>query len=223
MLLHHKWWARLALALSFFATVLACRTSDLLIAQQPTNTPTRTPRPTFTPLPKATDTLVPTLTPPPTAVPTKAPTLRPTARPATAKPPPTSAPPPVVVPPTAVPAPQMQYGQNTLACQHAGNQYIKGRVYDSSDPSANGVGGVTVALGGADGANAYVTIKSEGDGFYTFTLSTPGGGAQAGTYYVWLNDGNGRRISDIGGPINMKPTAEDTSCWAGAVDFWRRF
>ncbi len=220
----NKGWIRLVLALAVFATVLACRTSDLLIAEQPTNTPTRTPRPTFTPLPKATNTEVPTL-PPPTVAPTKAPTAKPaTAKPPTAKPP-TAKPPtavPVVVQPTAVP---MQYGQNTGQCQHAGNQYVKGRIYDSQDASANGVGGVKVALGGADGANAYVTVTSEGDGFYTFTLSTPGGGGQAGTYYVWLMDGSGRRISDIGGPIKMNPVGPDdpNACWAGGVDFWRRF
>ncbi len=224
-MLLNKWWARLTLALLVFATVLACRTSDVFIAQQPTNTPTRTPRPTFTPLPKSTDTPVPTVPPPPppTAVPTTAPTKKPTPRPPTPKPP-TAVPPPVVQPTSPPPAPKFPYAANPATCVHAGNQYIKGKVYDSSDPSANGVPGLKVAMGGADGSNPYVTIKNEDDGFYTFTLTTAGSGAQAGTYYIWLMDGNGNRISDVGGPIKMNPVGPDAAgtCWAGSVDFWKR-
>ncbi len=80
-------------------------------------------------------------------------------------------------------------------------------------------------MGGADGANAYVVIKNEDDGFYTFTLTTAGAGAQAGTYYIWLLDGSGNRISDVGGPIKMNPVGPDApgACWAGSVDFWKRY
>ncbi|MBM3127853.1 MAG: hypothetical protein FJ009_04360 [Chloroflexi bacterium] len=68
-----------------------------------------------------------------------------------------------------------------------------------------------------------MTVKSEWDGFYTFTLSTPGQPANAGTYHIWLIEG-GRRVSDIGGPIRMNPVGPDAAgtCWAGSVDFYRR-
>lgn len=117
----------------------------------------------------------------------------------------------------------MAYGTANLKCEHAGNQYIKGRVYDSRDPSANGVPGVMMALGGAGGTDPWVTTRNEDDGFYTFTLSGVGEGGKAGTYYVWIIEG-GKRISDVGGPINMNPVGPDApgTCWAGSVDFWRR-
>jgi hypothetical protein len=212
------WGARLALGLIFIAGALACRTSDIFLAQA-TTVPTRTPRPTFTPLPPPTDTPEPTATIPPSPSPKPAvrPTVRATARPATPVPPP----PPAA--PTTPPQPQFQYAANPASCTHAGNQYIKGRVYDSSDPSANGVAGLMMALGGADGNNAYVTTPNEYDGVYTFTLTPEGGAANAGTYYVWILDGSGKRISDVGGPINFNLAGPDASnsCWAGSVDFWR--
>jgi hypothetical protein len=98
-------------------------------------------------------------------------------------------------------------------------------VYDSSNPDAGGVADLKVGLGGADGSTSWIPpIKTEGDGFYTFTLSTPGGGANAGTYYVWLMDASGARISDVGGPVKMNPVGPDVpgTCWAGGIDFWRR-
>jgi hypothetical protein len=123
-----------------------------------------------------------------------------------------------------VPAPSFEYAANPASCSHAGNQYVKGRVYDSKDPSANGVAGLKIGLGDSTGTNPWVTITNEGDGFYTFTLTGVGQAANRGTYYVWVMDGSGKRISDVGGPINMNPVGPDAAgtCWAGSVDFWRR-
>lgn len=235
----NKWGIRLAMAGMFFLVVLACSSPTELFIAEATATSTRTPRPTFTPLPKATDlpTLMPTLPPPPTSAPATQVSVKATAKPPTAKPPtakpaatkaptqapvvqPTSPPPP---PPTA--APRFEYAANPASCAHAGNQYIKGRVYDSGNPSANGVPSLKMALGGADGNNSWVTTNNEDDGFYTFTLSIPGGGTNpAGAYYVWILDKSGKRISDVGGPINLNPVGPDAAgtCWAGSVDFWRR-
>ena len=59
----------------------------------------------------------------------------------------------VVVPPTAPPAPtvsQMTYGQETRDCVHAGNQYIKGKVYDGHGSDATGVPGQMIALDGGE-------------------------------------------------------------------------
>lgn len=218
-----NWAARIALGILFFAGVLACRVTDELIAQGPTVTPTRTPRPTFTPIPLPTQTTAPSPTAPPTNPPPtlKPPTLRPSPIPTKR---PNTAPPPQPTSPAKPTTSPFQYAANPATCVHAGNQYIKGKVYDSKDPNANGVGGLKMAMGGADGNNAYVTTPNEYDGFYTFTLTTSGSGAQAGTYYIWILDGSGRRISDVGGPINMNPVGPDApgACWAGSVDFWRR-
>lgn len=211
------WGRRLALS-ALILGALGCHLTDTFLAQaQPTPTRTRMPRPTFTPVPPTPTPIPPTPVPPPTA--TRVPPTA-TRRPPT-KPPPTNPPPPP--PPQPTPQPQFEYGTANLNCAHAGNQYIKGRVYDSSDPSAGGVADITVALGDSTGTNPWVTIKSEGDGFYTFTLSAPGQPANPGTYYIWLMQG-GRRVSDIGGPIRMNPVGPDApgTCWAGAVDFYRR-
>lgn len=222
-----KWGLRLVLGALIFAGALACRTSDIFVAQV-TVTPTRTPRPTFTPIPKATDTTVPTSTslppPPPTIAASATATKRPTLRPATPRPP-TPIPQVVAPPPPPPPAAKFQYAANPPTCAHAGNQYIKGRVYDSSDSSANGVSGLMMALGGAGGTDPWVTTRNEDDGFYTFTLAAPGSPAKpAGTYYIWIQDGSGKRISDVGGPININPLGPDAAgtCWAGSVDFWKR-
>ncbi len=226
MLLHMRW-VRLVFGIALFAGVLACQTSDIIfVAQQATATPTRTPRPTFTPLPTLTLTPAPTPTQPP-APPTLAPTKKPTPRPATRVPtkPPTLPPAPPPAQPPQPPASKFQYGANPAWCEHSGLTYIKGRIYDSSSSDANGVGGVKIALGGAGGTDSWVPpIKSEDDGYYTFILSQPNQPANKGTYHLWLMDGTGNRISDIGGPIvinGLGPDA-DGSCWAGHVDFWRR-
>lgn len=223
-------WVRLVFGAVFFAAMLACQATDIVqVAQQPTATSTRTPRPTFTPLPTLTLTPLPTATkPPPTRTATRKPTARPPTRVPT-KPPPTQppAPPPPPPPaqPTQPPAPQFAYAANPPFCFHAGGSYIKAKVYDSSDPSANGVGGILVALGGAAGTDIWVgPIAAFEDGVYSFTLTPDGGGAKNGTFHVWLVDSNKNRISDIGGPIviNGLPDTDPASCWAGGVDFWRR-
>jgi hypothetical protein len=119
----------------------------------------------------------------------------------------------------------MAFAQATRDCTHAGNQYIKGKVYDGVGSDAGGVPGQMLALGGADGTNAWVTVRNEDDGFYTFTLAGVGQPAAPGTFYVWMYDkASGKRISDVGGPIKMNPVGPDVpgTCWAGSVDFWKR-
>jgi hypothetical protein len=213
-----SWGIRFALIVLVLGT-LGCQLTNTFLAQATViPTRTRTPRPTFTRVIPSPTPLPPSPTVPPTA--TRVPPTA-TRRPAT-KPPPTV--PPAPPPPQPPPPPQFPYGTTNVGCTHAGNQYIKGRVYDSASPDASGVGGITVALGDATGTNPWVTIRTEPDGFYTFTLSTPGGpGTARGPHYVWLIEG-GRRVSDVGGPINMNPVGPDVpgTCWAGVVDFYRR-
>ncbi|MBI5304362.1 MAG: hypothetical protein HY868_19670 [Chloroflexi bacterium] len=216
------WGGRLLLGCILVLAALACQSADILVTQlQPTATPTRTVRPTFTPIPPTATLVPPSPTPPPTIAPTptRTPTRRPTARPPTAVPPP-----PVVVQPTAVVS-KMPYAANPASCTHSGGQYIKGKVYDSSDPSAYGVSGLKVALGGGGGTDPWIVINNFDDGVYSFTLAGDAGPYKpAGTYYVWVMDSNGNRISDVGGPININPLPPDAAgtCWAGSVDFWRR-
>ncbi|MCL4489518.1 MAG: hypothetical protein M1570_15525 [Chloroflexi bacterium] len=231
-----QWWARLALVGILFVATLACRTEDLLVAQQPSATPTHTPRPTFTPLPSptvvATIPVIPTEIAVPTAVPvvatkapTRAPIKKPTARPPTARPP---TQPPVVVAPTQPPAPptpvpvHYTYQATAVTCTHAGNAFIKGAVYNDKNDINSKTPGIKVAMGAADGSTQWVPpVTTDQYGEYTFVL-TPNG-PRPGSYWVWVLDGQGNRISQIGGPINMNNLSENdpNSCWFGSVDFYK--
>ncbi|MBI5029208.1 MAG: hypothetical protein HZB51_01675 [Chloroflexi bacterium] len=218
--------ARFALGLVLLSGALACRITDEFIASSaPTPTRTRTPRPTFTPIPLPTETFtpVPTVPPPPTSAPV--PTRTPTRRPATAVPrPPTAV--PVVVQPTAVPGPTSspyQWHANPPGCEHAGGVFVKARVYGDKNNPDSGMEGVKVVLGGKDGGRFDIPpVTTSWDGTYSFTLSADGAPPFKGTVYVWLIDGSGNRMSDIGGPINFNGLGPDNGgCWHGWVDFWR--
>ncbi len=212
MQLRH-WGARLALGALFFAGALACRTADVFVAQA-TAVPTKTPRPTFTPMPSPTNTLLPTATPLPTSTPrpTARPTPRPTARPPTPVPQPTAVPQP--------PKPTFEYRVASYKCEHSGGSWLKGHVYsDANDPNS-AVPGLTVAFGGA-GGDAYGKGETDGNGDFAFTLTADGTGPKLGTFYIWITDGSGNRISDMAGPIKINglgPDAPDT-CWAGWAFF----
>lgn len=216
--MYSKWGMRPALAALLFFAVLACRTTDVFIAQA-TVTPTRTPRPTYTPIPQATDTPVPTetATPAPTATPTKRPS---TPRPPTPKPP-TAVPQPAATPQPTV-SPYEFHANPPLPCTHSGLTYLKGTVYlNKDDPNSRYVGAI-VALGPPDGSTVYDVIKTGDDGEYSFILSAPGQ-PRPGYWGLWLVDPSYRRKSDIGGPIvtNDLPADNPNSCWASGVDFWK--
>ncbi len=218
----NRWAALLSLALLLFIGGIACETTDrvLSIAQARTATPTRTrtPRPTFTAVPTATDTPVPpTNTPPP--LPTRTATRRPpTPRPPTPKPPPTS--PPVVLPTT----PRYQYSAASWGCEHSGSSWIKGSVYaDKNDPNS-GMPGVRVVFGGAGGDAFQKPELTGGDGVFAFTLTTDSDHRAApGTYYVWVVDANGNRISEMAGPIKIEGGSSDSTCWAGTAFFTKNY
>ncbi len=210
---------RFVLVFILFVGALACRTSDIFIAEV-TVTPTRTPRPTFTPLPTMTNTPLPlptdTFTPAPSATATKKPA---TPRPPTAKPPTAVPPPPAAPQPTVSP---YEFHANPPSCTHSGLTFIKGTVYlDKNDPNSKYVGAV-VALGPPDGGTVYEMIKTDDYGEYTFVLSGQGQ-ARPGSWAVWLVTPAGQRKSDIGGPIvtNNLPADNPSACWAGGVDFWK--
>jgi len=214
------WGIRLALGFVFCVSALGCHLTDTFVAQATiTPTRTRTVKPTFTPIPP-TSTPVP---PSPTALPspTLKPTVRPTPRPPT-KPPPTK--PPAPPPPSGPTASPYEWHVNPPGCEHSGLTYIKGAIYSNKNDPGSRTSGVRVALGAADGANQYVPpVTSDDNGEYTFILSDPGTPGRVGTWYVWIIDSNGRRISDIGGPMNTNNLAPDApgTCWHGWVDFWK--
>ncbi len=214
----NKWAAWLALALALFIGGLACQTTDriLSVAQANTATPTRTrtPRPTFTPLPPPTETPAPTATPTPIP-PTRTPTRRPTARPTL---PPT--PKPVIAQPTT---PRYQYSAASFRCEHSGGSWLKGHVYADKNDSDSAVPGVKVVFGGAGGDAYAPPVLTDGNGDYAFTLTPDGGGAKIGTYYIWIVDGSGNRISEMAGPINIDGKGPDNGCWAGWAFFTKNF
>lgn len=208
-------WPALAVVIIFGG--LACQTGDkiLTIAQGNTATPTRTRtvRPTFTPQPTDTSTPLPTSTPVP---PTRTPTRRPTPRPPTPKPPPTaSAPQPTVF--------AYQFHATPPTCEHAGQSYIKGTVYGDKNDPGSGMPGMKVVLGGAGGDKYDGPNTTDDYGDYTFILSLEGQGARPGTYYTWVVDGSGNRISEMGGPmvLNGLPDTNPATCWVGHVYFYR--
>lgn len=225
----NRWAAWLSLALLLFIGGLACETTDrvLSVAQAKTEAPTRTrtPRPTFTAVPSATATSIPTDTPLP--IPTRTATRRPlTPKPPTPKPPPTAPPAPAASPQPTTPT--WQFSVAGVSCEHAGQYYIKGSVYADKNDPGSGMPGVLVAIGGSGGDQFQPANTTDGNGDYTYILSLPPDpGSQDGkTYYVWVVDSSGKRLSPIGGPIamNKKPDNGDgTSCWAGHVFFTKNF
>lgn len=187
----------------------------VLAALQATWTPTRTSTPTETPLPTLTP--LATLTPLPTITPS--PTRTSTRRPPTRIPRPT-------VPPVPT-SPPYAYRTVYQSCQHAGGTYIEGTVYASSFgvPQA----GVRVAMSSGPGPGRaetfYLTSGQQGRsaGYYIFTLA--GNGPAPGTYYVWVDNGNGGALSDpFAGRVNTNRSGPDDTgaCWRAVVDFVRQ-
>ena len=207
------WGFRLMLGLVLFAGVLSCRLSDTLLAQaQPTTTPTRTPRPTFTPPPPPSPTIIPpTVAKTVTRTPTRAPTRAPTAKPVVV---PTS--PPAPAQPTT---PPYHFKSANKGCEHSGQTFIQGTVYDVP-PSTSPLNGVTVVMSGSpDGAIAdQKQSGTDGDGFYSMIVSAYGA-ANGEKRWVWVVEG-GKRASDIV-EFDFNNLKEDNpqSCFRGFVDF----
>ncbi len=214
-------------AFIFFTLAMLIRQVYMTPPEVAVATPTPTRTPTFTPLP--TDTPTPLLTPTPTStrvVPpaTPTPTFTPTftpAPPTPTSPPPTATPvPPTPTPraPTATPTPAYDYHTANVGCYHSGDTFIEGTVWEGGAPK----NGVTVRLSWApDGPAAadYVTGTDPGRSGYYLHPRTKG---ETGTYYVWVVDASGKRISDIGMiHFNTEGADSPTACWRGVVDFVR--
>jgi hypothetical protein len=148
-----------------------------------------------------------------------APTPRPTARP---QPRPTSPPPPPAQPqPTAVPARRYEFNVALVQkCerQPAGN-WFDGTVYKGGQP----LNGQRVVFSYApDGPWATEPITSgphEGypgwrTGYYSHIIHATG--PEAGTWYVWVVDSNGARISEM---ASWQSTGPGEGCNQATVDF----
>lgn len=195
-----------------------------VVTPTPSRLPTFTPHPTDTPTPLLTPTPTSTrVVPPATPSPTFTPTFTP-APPTPTSPPPTATPvplPPTPTPtftPTATPTPAFEYHTANVGCYHSGDKFIEGTVWESG-ASKNGV---TVRLSAApDGPAAadYVTGTDPGRaGYYLH----PRPKSETGTFYVWVVDDSGTRISEIGMiQFNNEGPNSPTACWRGVVDFVR--
>jgi hypothetical protein len=224
-----------------FAGLLACRTSEVFIAQATiTSTPTRTARPSFTPVPSSTSTVVPTVPPPPTAARTA--TKRPpTPRPPTPKPP-TAVPQPVApAGPTQPPKSAYEFkfiprtceandpdgpcnSPGGIWCHHSGSKHIKVVVFnDVHDPNSQRQGGKVRYSISPDGSAMDPDEITQWNGVAEKTLSAdqdpPSKGD--GTYYAWVINDNGQRISDMSPQIrlNAKDTDAPDFCMVATLFF----
>jgi hypothetical protein len=214
-----------ALALGVLAIILACDlpTTNLIARNEPTALASRTPRPTFTPRSAETDT--PTVTDTPAATSTVAPTDTPEAT-ATLKPTvrPTTRPRPTALPPTQPPAPTQPppptanpYAWNfaNMNCEHSGGVYIHVRAYtDANDPSSN-IDGIRTRVSYAPDGPAIDNDVVTTNGDATHVLSPDNAPPKTGTWYAWIVDNSGTRISQLSPAI----VTNGTSCWQAYVNF----
>jgi hypothetical protein len=101
---------------------------------------------------------------------------------------------------------------------------LKGHVYADKTDSSSAVPGLGVDFG-SGGGDVYGSGETDGNGDFAFTLTADGRGAKIGTFYLWLADGSGNRISDMAGPIdiNGKPADAPDTCWAGWAFFTKNY
>ena len=230
------WGIRLALGFVFCIGALGCHITDTFLAQATVApTRTRTVKPTFTPI------SLPTLTPiPPTSTTAPSPTLRPTVRPAT-KPPPTK--PPVVAASVPTQPPKSSYefsfmpgtcpavdpdapcnNAGGVLCHHSGSKHIKVLVFnDYRDPNSQRQGGKVRFSGSPDGAPMNPDEVTQWNGIAEKTLSADQDPPTTndGTYFAWVLDDNGKRISEMSPPIrlNAKSTDSPDFCTIALVVF----
>lgn len=207
-----------AVGLLVVLVMLACRTTDTLIAQAPTATLTRTPKPTFTPQPPPTDTPIP---PPPTLPPASpVPTQKPAPTRTATRRPNTPAPPPA----TPIPGPTKSswvYRVDKIVCKHSGQSFVEGLVLANSDTSS-GISGTKVRMSadpnGAPAGPDYETRDGGGfgAGYFSFIVNAYGA-AKGQVRYLWVVDGSGKALSDPSAgraAFNDEPGDENpNSCW----------
>lgn len=136
-------------------------------------------------------------------------------------PPPTQ--PPAPTAPPAPPKPKYEFNvvvAHSCAPQAAGT-WFEGRTYKNGNP-ANGY--KVVFSYASDGPPVTNPIKSgphtgyEGwdTGYYSHIIAAPGTGPKSGTWFVWVVNDSGARISEIG---SMTTDGDSNSCNQFVVDF----
>jgi hypothetical protein len=185
----------------------------------PTSTPTSTPTDTPTITPSETPTNTPTNTPTPTD------TATPTATFTATHIPPTRTPRPVPTLPTDTPEPTVNpylWSFANMSCQHSGGVYIIVRAYANKYDPASNIDGVRIRVSYVEGAPVPgIADQTTHLGSATFTISRDGVKPKVATYWAWVIDDQGNRISDLSPAINIngkKATASD-SCWQAFVNF----
>lgn len=207
--------------------ILACSVTGLPFTSQaePTVTrrTTRVARATFTPRPQVTDTPIPEPTDEPTEAPTDVPTdvpvtVAPTKKPAAPKAMNPPAPPTNPPQPTAPPATTNPYRYSFIRseCTHSGGTHIFVVVYsDYKNPNSQLAGARVIASYAPDSpAFGEQVGETNSDGVFDYVMSADGS-AWEGTAYAWVVDKDNRRISEIGGPLqlNRKGPDEAGTCW----------
>lgn len=227
-------WKRIVSMLLFsiaaFGVMIACSISGVPMISQAepsaTRRTTRVARATFTPRPAATDTPEPspteepTETPEPTDEPSPVPvTVAPTRRPVQAQPTNPPAPPaPTPLPaPTANPYP---FGFVSSSCAHSGGSHIFVVVFsDYKNPNSQ-LAGARVAASYAPDAQPFGDTYgvTGADGSFDYVMAEPG--VWTGTTYAWVVDKDNRRISEIGGPIELNDKGPDDPATCHHVKYY---
>jgi hypothetical protein len=209
----------LLFSVAAFAVIMACYINGVPFVSQtePTATrrATRLARATFTPRPPATETPEPSPTeepteePEPTDEPTAVPVTEvPTRRPATARPtnPPAAQPTNPPPPPTTNPYP---FGFVSHECKHSGGSHVFVVVFsDYKNPSSQMAGARVAASYAPDALPFGDTYGVTGaDGSFDYVMQEPG--VWTGTTYAWVVDKDNKRISEIGGPVELNDKGPD--------------
>ena len=150
------------------------------------------------------------------------------------------APPPIVIPteaaalkyefafiPATCPSPDPEGPcnlQNGILCHHSGSKHIRVTVYDSYyDPYSQRVGGKVRFSHAPDGAPIEPDETTQSNGVAEKTLSSDSDAPDMnnGTYYAWVVDTNGNRISEMSGAVtlNGKRAEESGMCTIADVFF----
>ena len=117
-----------------------------------------------------------------------------------------------------------QWSFANMSCQHSGGVYIIVRAYANKyDPTSN-TDGVRIRLSYVQDADVRgISDVTTYLGSATFTISPDGVKPKPATYWAWVVDDQGNRISDLSSAINIngkKETASD-SCRQAFVNFVR--
>lgn len=103
-----------------------------------------------------------------------------------------------------------------MGCYHSGDRFIEGEVREGATLK----NGVTVRLSWAPDGPAAADDLTGNDPARPGHYIHPRPDGDTGTYYVWVVDASGQRISEIGMiQFNNEGPNSPTACSRGVVDF----